>query len=239
MELVIERWKYGYVFIGNFVNEKTINYISKYMLKDDLNNREFTGKVLTSAGMGKKYFERGDWKFNRYNGKNTREYYVIKNGTRAMMPRYYKDKIYSEEEKELLWLQKLDKGDTWVMGEKCKIDSDSEARIDEIIAKIPSEKQQYHVSKAYEDSLKAAKELSEKLAAKTDQERLNLKVQEHVLFKEFDKLVSEVDGVNLDNDQKTIIKNSLQKSINSQMYLNTMKAMEAAANAKFTNENIS
>ena len=123
-ELVIEKWKYGYVFIGNFVNEKTINYISKYMLKDDLNNREFTGKVLTSAGIGRKYFERSDWKFNRYNGKNTREYYVFKNGTRAMLPRYYKDKIYNEEEKELLWLQKLDKGDTWVMGEKCKIDSD-------------------------------------------------------------------------------------------------------------------
>ena len=29
------------------------------MLEDDLNNREFTGKVLTSAGMGKQYFERG------------------------------------------------------------------------------------------------------------------------------------------------------------------------------------
>ena len=92
------------------------------MLKDDLNNREFTGKVLTSAGMGKQYFERGDWKFNKYNGENTREYYVFKNGTRAMMPRYYRDKIYSEEEKELLWLQKLDKVDTWVMGERCKID---------------------------------------------------------------------------------------------------------------------
>ena len=35
-EPVIEKWKYGYVFIGNFVTEKTINYISKYMLKDDL-----------------------------------------------------------------------------------------------------------------------------------------------------------------------------------------------------------
>ena len=58
--------------------------------------------------MGKQYFERGDWEFNKYNGKNTREYYVFKNGTRAMMPRYYKDEIYSEEEKELLWLQKLD-----------------------------------------------------------------------------------------------------------------------------------
>ena len=32
------------------------------MLKDDLNNREVTGKVLTSAGMGKKYFESyRDW----------------------------------------------------------------------------------------------------------------------------------------------------------------------------------
>ena len=115
---------------------------------------------------------------------------------------------------------------------------ESEARIDEIIAKIPSEKQRYYVGKAYEESLKAAKELSEKLAAKTDQERLNLKVQEHILFKEFDKLVSEIDSVNLDNDQKTIIKNSLQKSINSQIYLNTMKAIEAAANAKFAEENI-
>ena len=36
-------------------------------VKDDLNNREFTGKVLISAGMGKQYFERGDWEFNKYN----------------------------------------------------------------------------------------------------------------------------------------------------------------------------
>jgi hypothetical protein len=115
---------------------------------------------------------------------------------------------------------------------------ESEAKIDEIIAKIPSEKQQYHVAKAYEDSLKATKELSESLAAKTDQEKLNLKVQEHVLFKEFDKLVSEINGINLDNDQKTIMKNSLQKKIDSEIRLNTMKSIEAAANAKFTNENI-
>lgn len=115
---------------------------------------------------------------------------------------------------------------------------ESEAKINEIVAKIPSEKQQYYVNKAYEEALKASKELSENLAAKTDQEKLNLKVQEHVLFKEFDKLVSEIDSVNLDNEQKTIIKNSLQKSINSQIYLNTMKAIEAAANAKFTEENI-
>ena len=67
---------------------------------------------------------------------------------------------------------------------------ESGVRIDEIIAKIPSGKQQYFVNKAYEEMLKASGELSKSLAAKTDQEKLNLKVQEHVLFKEFDKLVS-------------------------------------------------
>ena len=44
---------------------------------------------------------------------------------------------------------------------------ESEAKIEEIIAKIPSEKQQYYVGKAYEETLKASKELSENLAAKT------------------------------------------------------------------------
>lgn len=115
---------------------------------------------------------------------------------------------------------------------------ESETRIDETIAKIPSEKQQYYVNKAYEEMLKASEELSKSLAAKTDQEKLNLRVQEHVLFKEFDKLVSEIDGINLDNDQKTIIKNSLQKKIDSEIRLNTTKAIEAAANAKFTEENV-
>lgn len=124
VQLIIEKWKYGYVFVGTYVNERTINYITKYMLKDDINNREFSGKVLTSPGIGAKYFEREDWRFNRYRGEDTREYYVFRNGAKAMLPRYYREKIYSEEEREKLWIQKLDKGDTWVMKEKCKIDSE-------------------------------------------------------------------------------------------------------------------
>ena len=80
------------------------------MLKDDINNREFSGKVLASPGIGSKYFERDDWKFNRYRGEDTREYYTFRNGTKAMLPRYYREKIYSEGEREKLWIQKLDKG---------------------------------------------------------------------------------------------------------------------------------
>ena len=51
-------------------------------------------------------------------------------------------------------------------------------------------------------------------------------------------MVAEIEGVGLDNDQKKIIKNSLQKSIDSQIYLNTAQAIAAEANARFSNENI-
>ena len=51
-------------------------------------------------------------------------------------------------------------------------------------------------------------------------------------------MVTEIKGIELDNDQKKIIKNSLQRSIDSQIYLNTAQAIAAEANAKFTNENI-
>ena len=109
---------------------------------------------------------------------------------------------------------------------------------DEILAKIPSEKQQYYIGKAHEEVLKASKLLTEAAVAKTDEERKVLAVQQHVLFKEVDKMVTEIEGVGLDNDQKKIIKNSLQKSIDSHIYLNTAQAIAAEANARFTNENI-
>ena len=30
---LLQHWKYGYWYKGDYVNEKTINYITKYMLK--------------------------------------------------------------------------------------------------------------------------------------------------------------------------------------------------------------
>ena len=51
-------------------------------------------------------------------------------------------------------------------------------------------------------------------------------------------MVAEIEGIDLDNDQKKIIKNSLQRSINSQIYLNTAQAIAAEANANFSNESI-
>ena len=41
--------------------------------------------------------------------------YRCKNGAKINLPIYYRNKIYTEEERELLWIQKLNKGEVYVM----------------------------------------------------------------------------------------------------------------------------
>jgi len=110
-------WNYGYVYIGySGVNEATANYISKYILKSDFNHKEFKGKILCSKGIGGNYKNRLDSNRNLYKKNETKEYYVDKEGIKNSLPKYYRNQLYSEEERELLWLEKLDKNERWVLG---------------------------------------------------------------------------------------------------------------------------
>ena len=52
-EMITGKWQYGIVGYGKYVNEKTINYIVKYVNKGDIVHREYQSIVLTSKGMGK------------------------------------------------------------------------------------------------------------------------------------------------------------------------------------------
>ncbi len=122
-ETIEKIWKYGWTYIadetnGGYVNEKTINYIVKYINKIDQDHPNYNNKILTSAGIGKKYLERTDIKLNKYNGTKTNETYQTRQGLKLNMPIYYRNHIYTEEEKEKLWLQKLDKEERWICGEK-------------------------------------------------------------------------------------------------------------------------
>lgn len=122
--LIRETWKYGFIFIGQYVAENTINYITKYMYKKDEKHPTFTGKVLCSAGIGSQYTTRTDAKNNKYKGEDTKETYRCRNGAKINLPIYYRNKIYTEEERELLWIQKLNKGEVYVMGEKININDE-------------------------------------------------------------------------------------------------------------------
>lgn len=116
-------WGYGFVYVGDYVNEKTINYCVKYATKIDEKHKEYKAKILCSKGIGEGYTTRLDANLNKYKGENTDERYTTRTGAKMNLPVYWRNKIYTEEEREKLWLQKLDKKERWVDGQKISIDN--------------------------------------------------------------------------------------------------------------------
>lgn len=120
-------WNYGHIWVGNYVNEKTVNYIVKYVNKMDIDHKGYKPKVLCSPGLGSGYLNRRDSRKNKYqlNGM-TEESYRHKSGAKNSLPIYYRNKIYTEEQREKLWLEKLDKQERWVGGERIDISQGEE-----------------------------------------------------------------------------------------------------------------
>jgi hypothetical protein len=125
-EEIAEKWSYGKIWIGDYVNGKTINYIVKYINKVDKAHKEYNSKIFTSKGIGSNYMLRNDVQRNRYNKGETIETYKTRQGIELALPIYYRNKIYSDEEKELLWLQKLDEEVRYVDGVKVDISKGEE-----------------------------------------------------------------------------------------------------------------
>lgn len=120
-ETIEKVWKYGKIWVGDYVNEKTVNYIIKYVNKMDAVNKGYKPKILCSAGLGKNYLKSYNARLNKYDEENTKDEYTYSNGKKAGLPIYYRNKIYSEEQREKLWLKMLDKEERWVGGEKIDI----------------------------------------------------------------------------------------------------------------------
>lgn len=126
------KFEYGYVWDGtrkngqvvNYVNEKTVNYITKYVTKADLKHKSYKPKILCSAGIGRNYIDRYDAKKNKFQGTDTQEYYKTRQGYKMGLPIYWRNKLYSEEERELLWIQKLDENVRYIGGEKISADDE-------------------------------------------------------------------------------------------------------------------
>lgn len=116
-----ERWKYGWIDEGEYVNEKSVGYCVKYVSKVDEAHPKFVSRVFASKGIGKGFFERSDAKLNKFRGTETREYYKTPSGIKLALPRYYRNKLYTEEQREQLWINLLDKKIRYVRGEKIDI----------------------------------------------------------------------------------------------------------------------
>ena len=122
-ELIKKHWKYGFSFIGDYCNSRSVNYMTKYMLKVDTKHPTFKQIVLASPGIGAGYMQRSDYLWQKQNYKDINvPTYTFRNGTKMTMPKYYRDKIFTDAEREKMWINNLNRGLLWIFGEKVKAD---------------------------------------------------------------------------------------------------------------------
>lgn len=104
---ISKAWGFGYVHCGN-VSSDSIAYCAKYIDKPSLiplfekddRCKEFS---LMSKGMGKNYLSPAKIKWHKQDG--FRNYLPLQGGFTCKLPRYYRDKIFDDNDKKYLnWL---------------------------------------------------------------------------------------------------------------------------------------
>lgn len=112
-------WQYGHVYIGDYCTLKTINYIVKYITKVDTDHEDYQPKVLCTAGIGKAYIDKiKPYHIHDYRGDKTNDFYRLPNGAKIQLPIYYRNHLFTEEQRQQLWIHLLDKNTRYVMGVK-------------------------------------------------------------------------------------------------------------------------
>lgn len=138
--LEIERiWKYGFVWIGkqkngtikNYVSERTVNYIVKYITKTDPLHKWYKPRIYCSPGIGANYIKSYNAKKNKFKGEKTKTTYTTRQGVEYNLPIYWRNKIYTEEEREKLWLIMLDRNVRYIAGEP--VNANDEEAIDRLL----------------------------------------------------------------------------------------------------------
>ena len=119
-------WQYGFIWDGyqnkaKYVNERTVNYICKYVHKQDLDHPHYKPIILTSPGIGRDYTQQHNFKNLKYIGEETEVAYTTSTGHKIGLPLYWKQKAFTDDEREKLWIHKLDKGILYVNKQKIDI----------------------------------------------------------------------------------------------------------------------
>ena len=112
----------GFVHIG-FLEPASIHYLVKYHVNYD--KEKFKGLPIApefatmsrNPGIGYQYVERvGLW--NRLNGK----LYLVNNGFKQPLPRYYKEKVFSSVQKQVLQAEAISEADREYIREVVRLD---------------------------------------------------------------------------------------------------------------------
>lgn len=104
--LLSKIWSYGYVWLG-WCSEASISYITKYLMKDDPVHPDFKPLLLVSPGFGKSYVSAHTVSYH-HNPNGFIWYCVTSNGFKIGMPRYYRNKIFTDQERFARQMDLLD-----------------------------------------------------------------------------------------------------------------------------------
>ena len=115
---------------------------------------------------------------------------------------------------------------------------ESKTRVKDIIAGIPAKEQQYYVEKANQELMESTRELNETIKSVNIRKEKNMELESHVILKQYSKLESEIENLDITNKLKKETKDLIKERIISEINLTNARAMESIANTKFTNENI-
>lgn len=146
-------WSYGRADIGQYCNLRTINYIIKYVTKIDVKHKNFYPKIFCSSGLGRSFVDKQSTCLQyKFRGTQTREYYRLDSGYKVNLPIYYRNKLFTEKEREHLWLQRLEKHTIYIRGIKC-VDVDT-LQGDIIVNRVRLEQQNLNYSLGFGDGSK-------------------------------------------------------------------------------------
>ena len=131
LETAREKWTNGIIDVGWGVSERTINYLIKYLMK----GTEFKSKIWCSNGIGRGYEKRTDAEKNKFTFKTnkTKEYYTTRQGIKTALPIYYRNKIYTEDQREMLWVEKLDRMERYIDGVRIDVSTNEGMKLYENI----------------------------------------------------------------------------------------------------------
>lgn len=126
-QAIRDTWQYGWIYPRNekeekenYVTERSIGYMTKYITKQDEQHSQYKAIILTTPGIGAQYLQRIQRDKYKYKGKNTTLYYRTSTGHKIALPKYWRNKLFTETEKEQLWIESMNKNQKYINGIKVK-----------------------------------------------------------------------------------------------------------------------
>lgn len=110
-DLILKAWPYGIIEVDPDVNPANIAYVCKYITKGRLvpahkNDDRVPEFSLMSKNLGSSYLTP---QMKRYHKADlSRSYATLEGGVKISLPRYYKDRIFSPEEREFMFFTNQD-----------------------------------------------------------------------------------------------------------------------------------